>query len=75
MNEARRKLLVKVENLLAEAKSLVERVRDEEQETYDNMPKNMQSGEKGSTLESNVENLSDISDALDGAIDNMTSVQ
>ena len=75
MNEARRKLLVKVENLLAEAKSLVEQVRDEEQEAYDNMPENMQSGEKGSALESNVENLGDALDAIEGALEGISSAQ
>jgi hypothetical protein len=45
----------------AEAKDMLESAKDEEQEYFDNMPENMQQGDKGSTAESAV-------DALDNAV-------
>lgn len=61
MNKERRK---RIEDL----KSELETIRDEEQEYYDNMPENMQNGEKGDTAQSNVSSLEE-------AINNLESIE
>lgn len=59
MNAARRKELDKALSLIEEAKSVVEAAKDEEQEAFVGMPKNMQEGERGSAMESAINNLED----------------
>lgn len=46
MNKARRKELQRAEKLIEEAKEIIDSCRDEEEEYKENMPENMQYGEK-----------------------------
>lgn len=61
---------------LDDAKSVIEQAKDEEQDYYDNMPENMQWGDKGSTAEQAVSDLesceSDLGEAQD-TVDGMVS--
>lgn len=74
MNKDRRKRLGEAVDLLEQAKSIIEECKDEEQEYYDNMPESFQSGDKGSTAESNVENLDLAECSIEGAVDDLNSV-
>lgn len=47
MNNARRKEINKAISLLQEALSILEAARDEEGDTFDNMPENLQNSERG----------------------------
>lgn len=74
MNNDRRKALQKLRELLVyaqgdlqEIKQDLESLRDAEQRYYDNMPENMQSGDKGSKAEENA-------DALDSAVENLGTI-
>lgn len=58
MNAARRKEIERAIDLLYQA--IIENVRDDEQDAYDNMPESLQYSERGERMSENV-------DALDNA--------
>lgn len=62
MNAARRKEIERAIDLLYQAKEIIENVRDDEQDAYDNMPESLQYSERGERMSENV-------DALDNAAD------
>ena len=64
MNKARREKINSVKEELANLSSVVEALRDEEQDYYDNMPENLQSSERAELSEAAI-------DALDTALDSM----
>lgn len=83
MNKQRRKdigaaleLLSKARGLMeeasataAEAKDALETARDEEQEYKDNMPENMQDGDKGQMADSAIDNLEQAASSAESFID------
>ena len=74
MNEGRRKKLGDAMKALSEAQSIVDQVKDDEQEAFDNLPENMQSGDKGTTMEQTIETLEEISSNLGDAISELENV-
>jgi ribosome recycling factor len=70
MNAERRKEIAKAHAMIDEAKSILEAARDEEQEFFENMPENMQEGEKGSAAENAVQSLEEAIDGLETAMGN-----
>ena len=62
INAARRKEIERAIDLLYQAKEIIENVRDDEQDAYDNMPESLQYSERGERMSENV-------DALDNAAD------
>lgn len=60
MNKARRKELNKALEMLSEARSIIEAMMEEEQESFDNMPESLQSSELGEKIEENASRLEDI---------------
>lgn len=81
MNKDRRKALAeaidaltKIKDQIENVKSIVETAKDEEREYYDNMPENMQSGDRGQEADTAVSNLEDVFETLDGLdIDDLLS--
>ena len=76
MNKDRRKQIKTEETDASEIVSKVEdmvsnleEIRDEEQEYLDNMPENMQDGEKGDIARAAVESLESVIDALQELVD------
>lgn len=76
MNNARRKELTRIANeletlfdQLSEVVSQLESVKEEEQETYDNMPESFQNGDKGERVTAAVDALEEAISAVD--VDNM----
>lgn len=65
MNNARRKELERARVLIAEAGDIIRTAQEEEQEYFDNMPENMQTGDKGTKAEETASNLEEISSELD----------
>ena len=53
----------------AEAKDILETARDEEQEYKDNMPENMQDGDKGQMADSAIDNLEQAASSAESFID------
>lgn len=68
MNADRRKLLDKAINALGEAKEAIDTVKNQEQESFDNLNENLQQSEKGSAMEEAVSNLETASDSIDEII-------
>lgn len=73
MNNERRKeiklaisLLEAVKDKLADAQNIVETERDGEREYYDNMPENLQQGDRGQAADAAADALGEVFDALDG---------
>ena len=65
MNKPRRKKLEKSYNLIDEAMEIIEEVRDEEQEAYDNLPESFQNGERGEEMSGYIEMLEEATGYLD----------
>jgi len=68
MNEDRRKKLKLAITLLDEAKSYVETEKEAEQESFDNLPENMQNGEKAEAMEAAIAQLDEAYGEIENAI-------
>lgn len=68
MNKQRRKELNGIIEKLEDLKSYVEELRDEEQDYYDNMPENLQCGERGEIAESAISEMDDAISSIEDAI-------
>ncbi len=73
MNKAKRKELQKAIDLLNEALSIIENIKDEEQEAYDNLSENLQSSEMGQKMESAVSYMEDATSSIEDVISNIES--
>jgi hypothetical protein len=67
--------LDEAKRMIDEARGIVEELKDEIQQWYDNLPENLQSGDKGSALEDCVTNLESVEDSLNEAEQNCDSVE
>lgn len=86
MNQERRKKLEAAQTALSAYKwedlqtwldshtTAITDVRDEEQESFDNMPEGLQTGDRGQQVEANVESLNNAVDALESAVQNLQNV-
>lgn len=69
MNKARRKQLDEAISKLEDAKAIIDSVREEEQDAFDNMPENLQSTGRGEAMESAISNMEDAVNDIDSVID------
>lgn len=74
MNKLRRKQLEEALGKAEELKETLESLRDEEQEAHDNLPETIQAGERGDTMQENINNLDYAVDNVGDAIDNINEV-
>ena len=72
MNNQRRKILLEtvarleeLQEAISDIRDEIETVRDEEQDTFDSLPEGLQGTVRGEEMESNVDNLNDVIDALE----------
>ena len=72
MNKQRRAQLQKVVNMIADARELLEEIRDDEQEAFDNLPIGIQESERGEQMDSYVYLMGEIIDSLDDHECNLT---
>lgn len=68
MNKERRDRLSKVLSTIEEAKAEIEAIRDEEQETFDNMPESFQNGERGEKAQA-------AADAMESAVSSAEEIE
>lgn len=66
--ELNKEILESLTGKIADARSIIETARDEEQEYYDNMPEGLQAGERGDKTQEAI-------DALDEACGNLEEVE
>lgn len=71
MNVKRREQLRNAINLMNSARDIVETITDEETDSADNMPENLQTSDKYEKMLSAIENLEDATTHLDDAIENI----
>lgn len=71
MNKERRNALKNAMSYLDKAIEIITDVRDEEQDSMDNMPENLQGGERYETMEMAVESLEEAIDKIEEAKDSV----
>ena len=74
MNRSRRKELQKAMELLEQAKEIIEAVKDEEQEAFDNMPESIQQSERGEAMEGYIGTMDELCDSLSDAGDQISEI-
>ena len=74
MNAERRKKLKNVIDNLNAALSSIEEIKDEEQDSYDNLPEGIQDGERGDQMQENIDNLDTAYNDLDDVITELQEV-
>lgn len=67
MNDNRRKVLGRAKDLLREAAVLVDRVCDQEEDSLDNMPENLQGSDRYEKIERAVDNLREAMEHIESA--------
>ena len=67
MNKARRMKLGEAFNLVDSAREILEAVREEEQEAYENLPESLQNSGKGEDMQNYIEMLEEAANYLDDA--------
>lgn len=75
MNEERRKSLMRALDLIEDARNIVDEIKGEEEEAFENLPESMQSGDKGEKAQAAIEALSEAYDALDNAIEHISTAK
>lgn len=65
MNKLRREDLTRAVALIADAKEIIEGARDEEQESFENLPEGIQMGERGEAMEQAADRLTEALDQFD----------
>lgn len=75
MNKQRRVKLSEAHLLLGKAVSLVERVKDDEQDSFENLPDNLQSSERGEAMEEAVDELQMAIDSISDAMEHIDCAQ
>lgn len=71
MNNNRRERINKVHAKLDEILGLIDELREEEQEAYDNMPESMQYGERGEKMQEAIDALEEAYNDVEEACDNL----
>lgn len=71
MNNERRKKIGLVKKLIQDANRLVDEIKDEEQDYFDNMPENLQGSDRGCAAEDAIDSLDAAMEALDEALSNL----
>lgn len=65
MNNLKRKRIAAAINLIEQATEILGSVRDDEQETFDNLPESLQGSERGETMEEYIYTIDEFLAALD----------
>lgn len=74
MNDTRRKLINEAIDKIEAALTDLQQARDEERDYFDNMPENMQSGEKGEKAQEDADTLETACDEIESACDSARNV-
>lgn len=74
MNKGRREEVNKAIGLLEEAVAILDTIAGDEREYYDNMPENMQSGDKGMTADEAASSLETARDSTQEALTELGNI-
>ncbi len=75
MNNKRRERLLQASGLLEKAASMIEQVKDEEQDSFDNLPENLQCSDRGEAMEEAVSELGEAIDLIGEAAEHVSCAQ
>ena len=75
MKEERLKTLKRCLNMIQNAHDVLEEVRDEEQDAYDNLPEGLQYSERGDLMQEAVDNLDEAVDYLNDVLSSLEDVE
>lgn len=67
MNKIRRKRLAEAYESIQKAQEIIEEVKEEEEESYDNLPDSFRDGERGEEMQGYIEMLDEVYGYLDDA--------
>lgn len=67
MNRQRRKELEKAFDMIEQAKEIIEAVKEEEEESYENLPDNFRYGERGEEMQGYIEMMDETVGYLEDA--------
>lgn len=71
LNKEKRNELNTARELLSKSLDIINRVKDKEQDCLDNMPENLESSERYSTMETAIESLEDAIEKIEEAQDSI----
>jgi t-SNARE complex subunit (syntaxin) len=71
MNDKRRREIRKIKEQIADLAMRLEDIRDQEQESFDNMPESLQQGERGEKMESAINELEEVINDIQYADDKL----
>lgn len=74
MNKVRRQQLSKAIDMMDEIMSLIEQIKNDEQEAFDNMPEGLQMSERGEQMEGYIDTLTEISESIFDMQDQITEI-
>lgn len=74
MNNIRRKKLRELKERLVAISSEIEIVRDDEQDSLDSMPENLQCSIRADSIQDNIDSLDEICENINNAIDGIEEV-
>lgn len=75
MNAERRKKLTDAIAYINKAIQIIEDVRDNEQDSFDNLPESLQSGDRGMLMEECIQGMDEILEELDSCISDIEDVK
>lgn len=75
MNTERRKRLTDAIAYINRAVQIIEDVRDDEQDSFDNLPESLQSGDRGMLMEECIQGMDEVLEELDSCISNIEDVK
>ena len=74
MNKIRRMELKKGKELLDEVYDIIDNVKTDEENAFDNLPDGLQQTERGEKMEDNIDYLDDVLDHIQNALDILNNV-
>jgi|PlaIllAssembly_1097288.scaffolds.fasta_scaffold1865899_2 hypothetical protein len=74
MNKERRKALEKVDEVISDALTRLQDIKDEEESAFDALPEGFQSGEKGEAMQEAIQNMEDAIGMLEDAQSNVQTL-
>lgn len=74
MNAVRRKEISRALEKLEDAKSILEAVKEEEENAYENLPGGIQDSERGERMQEAIDSLDSMLDSIDEAIDSADEI-
>ena len=75
MNKDRRERINAARELLEQAQTAFEYIRDEEQEAFDNLPESLQCSERGYTMDTNVSTLDEVVEGISDVLDKLDEIE